>query len=119
MNLDLISAALGAGITLLTFVLSIPVVLALHRPQSPREPDPYTCGCAHSLAVHDPETNRCNATVEVQKYNQFNSPAGKDHRPCACRQYVGERPIDPEALLDKFIRDHSVPLNPPAPQDRT
>lgn len=115
--IDLISTLLGAGLVILGGVIGAPIALAMRKPV--REPDPYTCGCSHALAHHDPDTNRCSASVEVQLYNRYNSPAGRERKPCACRQYVGERPVDPEALLDKFIRDHSVPLDPPAPQDRT
>lgn len=117
MDLDLISAMLGAGLVLLGAVVGVPVALLLWHRAPVREPDPYTCGCAHALAVHDPETNRCNATVEVQLYSTLNQRSGKEREACACRQYVGERPVDSEALLDKFIRDHAVPVEP-APHDR-
>jgi hypothetical protein len=119
MNLDILSLLIGGGLFGIGGILGIFTALFI-RPAAPkREPDPYTCGCAHSLAHHDPDTNRCAASVEVQKYDRFNSRAGIERQPCACRQYVGERPVDPEALLDKFIRDHAVPLDPPAPQDRS
>lgn len=118
MSLDILSLAVGGGALGVGFLLGVFATLVL-RPaaQPPREPNPYVCGCTHALALHDPETNRCNATVEVQKYNQFNSRAGIDRKPCACRQYVGERPVDPDALIAKFAQDH--PTLPPAPQDRT
>lgn len=116
MNLDILSMLIGGGILATGGILGIFATMLL-QPSAPRpEPSPYTCGCTHALAVHDPETNKCHALVEIQKYNRYNSPAGKEHMPCACRQYVGERPVDVEAVLHDFTRKHPTP---PAPQDRT
>lgn len=116
MDLDLISVLLGAGLALVSGLIGAPIALLLRRP--PSEPDPYTCGCGHALAHHDPETNRCAASVEITLYGPFNEPSGRERKPCACRQYVGERPVDPEAVLDKFINDR-LPVAEPTPQDRT
>jgi hypothetical protein len=110
MDLDLISVMLGAGLALFGVITGAPVVLLLRHRAPAREPDPYTCGCTHALAVHDPETNRCNAAVEVQLYNTLNQPAGRKAAPCPCRQYVGERPVDVEAVLDDFVKKHPLPL---------
>ncbi len=59
----------------------------------PRAADPYRCGCTHHLSQHDPATNACN--VSINKHD------GHGYRPCACKQYVGERPLDLDLLADQ------------------
>lgn len=51
----------------------------------PPPKDPYRCGCTHHLAAHDPKTNACNASVYKGSIYGY--------QPCACKQYVGERPV--------------------------
>lgn len=57
-------------------------------PRVAKDPKPV-CGCTHHLSMHDPTTNQCHATRQVNDY-------GEPTRfvTCTCRQYVGPKPID-------------------------
>lgn len=64
------------------------------RTKTPKPPQ-YNRGCGHSLAAHDPDTKKCHATVLVKDVRTPNGDwIGNQHRPCACRHYVGEVPPD-------------------------
>jgi hypothetical protein len=56
----------------------------------------YRCGCAHSLAFHDPTTNECHHTVTRPQCAAS---------VCECRQYVGRRPT----MATLGLWDPSVP----------
>lgn len=72
-----------------------------HRP--PKQPVPI-CGCHHHLALHDPETGHCHATMSVADDWEriYNDALRRDEvKPihfidvsCTCRQYVGPEPVD-------------------------
>ena len=110
--MNLVDLLLGSGVlgsgTLLGFVLGR---IGRRKPEA----SPYTCGCKHSLAVHDPKTGECNAAVKSRKYHEKRGIYIEVPAACACRQYVGERPVDIEGVLDDFVRKHPPPAEPSEP----
>lgn len=89
---DPLSLAVGAVIFAVGYVSGR--VGRAHRTRKPA--DPYVCGCQHHFAVHDPKTNACNASVY--------RGGGYGYKPCACKQYVGERPLDLGLLTEQAER---------------
>ncbi len=93
MNEDLLWLAAGAVLT------HLGVLIGAWR-QRRRTPDPAAtptalCGCSHPLAMHDPDTNACHATVKVaSRWNKYGDAVGWERPQCTCRQYTGPRPID-------------------------
>lgn len=111
MSPDLLSMLLGAALVLLGLAVGVPIGFAWQRSRAigAREPSPYVCGCGHALATHDPETNQCHAGVEADEWNDSGGIYVTVTRACPCRQYVGERPVDIEAVLDDFTKKHPLP----------
>lgn len=83
--MDPLSVIIGVVI----FVIGVGVGVGVGRLRRPKP----VCGCKHHLSMHDPETGLCHAEVEMK----IDPPAGErdyvEWRPCACRRYVGPKPL--------------------------
>jgi hypothetical protein len=77
----------GTGTFLAGYVLG-----RVNRPKRTLEPPKPICSCRHSLSVHDPETKKCKAMIEVDKY-VGGGKYGKEWLDCACQQYIGPLPM--------------------------
>lgn len=113
MSLDIASMLVGAGLLGTGALTGAFLAMLVRNPQASRhEPSPYVCGCTHTLAAHDPETNQCHAGVEADEWNDSRGIYVTVIHSCACRQYVGERPLDVEAVLDDFAKKHPMLPDP-------
>jgi hypothetical protein len=76
-------------------ILLAGILLGRILPGRRREPDlpKPVCGCTHHHSMHDPQTGKCNAAVEVGRYNASGGWVGKDYHPCACLSYSGPVPL--------------------------
>ena len=93
--MDPATLAVGAVILLAGYVLG-------RHTRTPRRAR-YICDCRHPLATHDPRTGRCN-------HAEMRSMFDIDPTPCSCVQYVGERPLDLDALNEQAARArHHIP----------
>lgn len=81
------------ALTAVNSALLLGVLVALGRARvrgDLRRVRSYRCTtCYHGLGLHDPKTDACVAPVKVPRF--LDSP---DWRRCACRRYVGERPLE-------------------------
>jgi len=90
--MDPVSLAVGAAIFAGGYV-SGRIGRARRNPKVGAARNPYVCGCTHNLATHDPKTNACAASVFLG--------SSYGYKRCACKQYVGERPLDLDLLADQ------------------
>jgi hypothetical protein len=90
--IDPISLAVGAAL-----FVSGSVAGHVRRPRGKQPETPTaTCGCGHTLAHHDPDTNECHGqTLQPKSRNKRGDYIGDLWVPCTCRQYVGPRPMEP------------------------
>jgi hypothetical protein len=100
---DAILLAVGAAIFALGY-LSGRVGRARRQPKS----SPYKCGCGHHLSHHDPEANACNASIHRDG----------SYVDCACKQYVGERPLDLDVLADQARAAQLRQADPTTPEQK-
>jgi hypothetical protein len=111
---DPVSLILGAAI------LGGGYLVGLLTGRRQRKPAPYTCGCTHAFAMHDPKTGECHVEIKTQLYNKHNNKAGFEYVECPCRHYVGERPLDldvinEQAKLTYFNQNTRIALDAPEP----
>lgn len=91
--MDPVSVLFGAGIFAAGFA-----VRALYGRRLDRRPTGDAgpmCGCGHSLATHDRDTNMCSAEVRRKHYTHRGDRNGWEWMPCACLRYTG-----PEHIAD-------------------
>jgi hypothetical protein len=48
------------------------------------------CGCGHSLAEHERDTDKCHGENPRDRHHGW---AGQEWVPCTCQRYVGPLPI--------------------------
>lgn len=88
---DPITLAVGGGLVLVGWVGGrIGRRPALTNSDAP-EP---TCGCEHSLALHNPYTSECHGQIRRPHYEPNGAPCGKEWVDCDCRRYVGPEPVE-------------------------
>lgn len=87
--IDPISLAVGAAILAVGFLTG-----RLSRRRVKDDPAKPVCGCGHSLAEHDRDTDRCHAQIRRDKYDSIGDWVGHTWVPCTCRRYVGPQPVE-------------------------
>jgi hypothetical protein len=93
--MDPISLAVGAALLAAGWLSGR---VTRRRPPAAAAPSGPTCGCGHSLALHDRQEGIRNGEVRREHYWDDGSRNGYEWVECTCRQYTGELPVDITSL---------------------
>lgn len=92
------------ALILLAGILTGVILRSLPARRKDPKPVEAVCGCTHHHSMHDPQAGKCNASVEVDRYNARGFLAGREYRPCACARYSGPLPY-PEYYAPEIITE--------------
>jgi hypothetical protein len=92
--IDPISLAVGAGLLAAGALLGRLTKRGGNKPDQSEPKSEPICGCGHSLAKHERDTERCRGEDGRDRYNDRGHWMGHEWVPCTCQRYVGPQPVE-------------------------